>query len=220
MSIIGAAALFPRDALTSLFTGSSDAFPDSTVSYSGRHNHRGPATRVDLSDKVKGILARANTDQDVADRLKAFVEAHRIDTTNGSAQDTSSDQGSSTDIDQAFEQLSGGGPAQDDSQPAQDGTPGEFSGFSSLEANLAVQAYRRGHREYITFSESELAATSVAASSNAGAVSATSTGTHTQSVTFAIDLRTGAVSVSQSESTSVSTTVQIQQPNASFSAFA
>jgi hypothetical protein len=216
MSIIGAAALFPRDALTSLFTGSSDAFPDSTVPYSGRHNHRGPATRVDLSDKVKGILARANTDQDVADRLKAFVEAHRIDTTNGSAQDTSSDQGSSTDIDQAFEQLSGGGPAQDDSQPA----PGEFSGFSSLEANLAVQAYRRGHREYITFSESELAATSVAASSNAGAVSATSTGTHTQSVTFAIDLRTGAVSVSQSESTSVSTTVQIQQPNASFSAFA
>jgi hypothetical protein len=173
---------------------------------------------------VKGILARASSDQDVADRLKAYVEAHRIDISDGPTQDSSSsDQNPSTDINQAFEQLSGGSPAADDSQdsqPAQGGATGAFSGLSSFESNVAVQAYRRGNKEYITFSESEIAATSVNASSGAGAVSATSAGTHTQSVTFAIDFRTGAVSVSQSEATSVSTSVQIQQPTPSFSTFA
>jgi hypothetical protein len=219
MSIIGAAALFPRDVPTSLFTGSSDALPVSATPSARHHNHRAPATRVDLSDKVKDILARANTDQDVADRLKAFVDSHRRD---GSALDASSSD-LSTDINKAFEQLSGGSPAADDaqdSQSAQDGTTGSFSGFSSREANVAVQAYRRGSKEYITFSESEVAATSVAASSEAGAVSATSAATHTASVTFAIDFRTGAISIAASESTSVSTAVRIDQPSSSFSAFA
>jgi hypothetical protein len=219
MSIIGAAALFPRDVPTSLFTGASDARPVSTIPSSGPHNHRAPATRIDLSDKMKDILARANTDQDVADRLKAFVKSHRRD---GSAQEASPSD-LSTDINKAFEQLSGGSPAADDaqdSQSAQDGTTGSFSGFSSREANIAVQAYRRGNKEYITFSESEIAATSVSASSDAGAVSATSAATHTASLTFAIDFRTGAISIAASESTSVSTAVQIQQPISSFSTVA
>ena len=54
------------------------------------NNERDPATRVDLSDKVKDILARASNDQDVADRLKAFVESHRTNNNDGSAQDGSS----------------------------------------------------------------------------------------------------------------------------------
>jgi hypothetical protein len=225
MSSIGAAALFPRGVSASLFTGPSDALPASAIpsqassgpswgASRGHHHQRDPATRIDLSDKVKDILARAGTDQDVADRLKAFVESHRRD---GSAQDPSpSDASSSTDINQAFEQLTQGISAADDTQDPD----GASSGFSSREANLAVQAYRRGNKEYITFSESETAATSVSASSDAGSVSATSAATHTASLTFAIDFRTGAISIAASESTSVSTAVQIQQSTSSSSAFA
>jgi hypothetical protein len=207
--------------------GSSDALPASaSPSHAswGHHGHRDPATHVDLSDKVKGILARASTDQDAADRLKAFVQAHRINNGDGSARDnSSSDQGSSTDINQTFEQLSGGSPATDDSQGSDgtnSGNSATLSSFTNLEASVAVQAYRRGSKEYITFSESEVAATGVTASSDAGAVSATSTGTHTASLTFAIDFKTGAISIAASESTSVSTAVQIAQPNSSFSTFA
>jgi hypothetical protein len=233
MSSIGAAALFPRDVSASLFTGPSDALPASAIpsqassgsswgassgpswgASRGHHHQRDPATRIDLSDKVKDILARASTDQDVADRLKAFIESIRGD---GSAQDPSpSDASSSPDINQAFEQLTQGIAAADDTQDPD----GVSSGFSSREANLAVQAYRRGNKEYITFSESEIAATSVSASSDAGSVSATSAATHTASLTFAIDFRTGAISIAASESTSVSTAVQIQQPASSFSTFA
>lgn len=222
MSIVSAAALFPRDVPTSLF-GSFDAGSASTNPFqapSEHHgHHHGRATRVDLSDKVKDILARAGSDQDAADRLKAFLAAHRR---GGSVQDNSSSD-SSTDINEAFKRLTQGAPTTDGSQDpesAQDGTTSAFSASSSYEANVAVQAYRRGSKEYITLSESEIAATSVNTSSGAGTVSATSTGTHTQSVTFAIDFRTGAVSVSQSEYLSVSTAVQIAQTNPSFSAFA
>lgn len=223
MSIIGAAAPYRGDIPISPLADSADTRPASTIpspASSGRHERRDRATRIDLSDKVKSILARANSNRDVADRLKAFVRAHRIDIGDGSPQDTSSsDQGSNTDINRAFEQLSGGSQPADGSQDL-DGSfqvAGESAGFSSFGAEMAVQAYRRGNKEYITFSESEIAATSVTASSDAGEVSATSTGTHTQSLTFAFDFHTGAVSVAQSESTSVSTAVQIRQPTPSFS---
>jgi hypothetical protein len=38
----------------------------------------GPATFVDLSDNTKAVLARAKSDQVVADQLRAFVVAHRV----------------------------------------------------------------------------------------------------------------------------------------------
>jgi hypothetical protein len=44
----------------------------------------GPATNVSLSDHAKAVLARAKSDQVVATRLQAFVEAHR----NGRKGDT------------------------------------------------------------------------------------------------------------------------------------
>jgi hypothetical protein len=269
MSIIGAAAQYPGDVPRSPFAGSSDALPALGIraqdpwSNASSDGHRGPATRIDVSDKVKDILARASNDQDVADRLKAFVASHRIDT-DGSSQDGASSGHGRADVNKGFAQLSGRTSTSDDTgdyQPAQvarnfatglqadgytisaigrasdgsfqiaivgpDGTgfldrrfgaSGEFSGFSNLAPGQAAQEYQRGNKEYITFSESEAAATSVTASSNAGSVSATSSATHTASVTFVVDFSTGGISMLRSESTSVSTTVQINKPGSAFSA--
>jgi hypothetical protein len=216
---------------------------------------------------VKDILARASTDQNVADRLKALVQAHRTGGgQDSSASDTSSSsaQDKTTDVNKVFEQLSGGTPADDGSFApvevaknfatglkadgytisaigrASDGsfqveivgpngksfldrrfgTNGEFSSFSGITAGGAAQSYQRGNKEYITFSQSDSAAVSVAASSDAGALAATSTGTHTKSTTFVVDFSTGAISMMQAESLSVSTTAQASQPGSSFSAVA
>ena len=119
MSTIGTAASYASDISTLLLSGSADTQPPVTASSASASSAdassdptRNPATRVDLSDKIKGILARASTDQDVANRLQAFVESHRVRNTDGSAQDTSSsDKSSTTSVDQAFQQLSGGTPA-------------------------------------------------------------------------------------------------------------
>src|ERR1700753_890755 len=105
MSTIGTTASYATD-ISGLLSGSTDTpspVPASGASASGGADAasdptRDPATRVDLSDKIKGILARASTDQDVANRLKAFVEAHRANNTNrndnanGNAQSTASTQ--------------------------------------------------------------------------------------------------------------------------------
>ena len=120
MSTIGTTASYASD-ISALLFGSTDAQPPASTSASGTTDGtsdptRNPATRVDLSDKIKDILARASTDQDVANRLQAFVESRRAGNTDGSAQDTSSSsQSSTTSVDQAFQQLSGGTPADDDS---------------------------------------------------------------------------------------------------------
>jgi hypothetical protein len=136
MSAIGTAASYASD-ISTLVSGSSDtpspasassASPSGTADATSDPT-RNPATRVDLSDKIKGILARASTDQDVANRLKAFVEAHRANNSNGtgntngngqstgSAQDSSSSgQSSTTSVSEAFAQLSGGTQAPDGSQ--------------------------------------------------------------------------------------------------------
>jgi hypothetical protein len=275
MSIDGAASLYPGDIPTSPFSGWADALPALNVPARAASanpgpsdDHRAPATRIDLSDKVKDILARAGNDQDVADRLKAFVESHRTRNAGRSAHDNSapSSQSSGTDVNEGFAQLSGNGQAADDSQDYQPvevarnfatglkadgytisalgrandgsfqiaifgpggtsfldrrfGTSGEFSGFGNLGPGTAAQAYQRGNKEYITFSESQAAATSVTASSDAGSVSATSSATHTASVTFVVDFSTGGISMLRSESTSVSTAVQITQPGSAFSATA
>ena len=270
MSVIGAATPSASD-ISPLLANSSDASPEtgtpgSLTSDATGNSGRDPATRVDLSDKVKAILARASTDQDVADRLKAFVEAHGINNADGSAQDTSSSSGQSaeTDVNKGFEQLSGRTPADGDSdgpvQVAKNfatglnadgytisaiarasdgsyqvqivgpdgegfldrrfGTTGELSTFGGIGPGVVAQAYQRGNKEYITFSESEAAAVNVTAASDAGTVSATSTGTHTASTTFVVDFSTGAISMLQSESTSISTTAQISQPGSGSSTIA
>ena len=267
-STIGAVASYASD-ISALLSGSADTQPPASASASdvdaGSDPTRNPATRVDLSDKIKDILARASADQDVANRLQAFVESHRSGNTNGSGQGTSStSQSSTTSVDQAFQQLSGGTPADDGSDgPVQVGqnfasglkadgysisavarasdgsfqveimgpdgksfldrrfgTSGEFSTFSGIEPGGSAQSYQQGNTEYITFSQSAAAATSVSASSAAGSVSATSSGTRTDAVTFAVDFQTGAISMTQSESLSVSTAVQVSQPGSTFSTVA
>jgi hypothetical protein len=74
---------------------------------------RGPATDVVLSDKVKSILARATTDQDVAERLKAFVEAHRTggadETSKGS--DGAAADAKGNDVNETFKRLTAGSQA-------------------------------------------------------------------------------------------------------------
>ena len=76
---------------------------------------RGPATDVVLSDKVKSILARATTDQDVADRLKAFVEAHRTDGPDDTSKGNDGPDTKGNDVNEAFKRLTAGSQADDDS---------------------------------------------------------------------------------------------------------
>lgn len=163
---------------------------------------RGPATFVDLSDRVKYTLSRAISDRATADRLRAFVEQHGLSGANGSAQDTSpsSDQDAASDVTQAFEQLSGG--------------------TSGIGSSVSVQSDENDNKAYITFSDSEVAATNVTASSTAGIISTTSVGTHTGAVTFVVDFTTGEISMEQAESTSVATSVQIGSNQSTFSTLA
>ena len=273
MSTIGTAASYASDISTLLLSNSADTQAPATASGISADDTadansdpaRDPATRVDLSDKIKHILARASTDQDVANRLKAFVESHRSGNAQGNEQDTSSSGNcSTTDVNQAFEQLSGGTPADDGSDgPVQVGqnfatglkadgytisavarasdgsyqiaimgpdgesfldrrfgTSAEFSSFSGIGSGDSAQSYQQGNKEYITFSQNVVAATSVNVSSATGTVSATSSGTRTDEVTFEVDFDTGAISMTHSESLSVSTTAQISQPGSNFSTVA
>jgi hypothetical protein len=129
MSAIGSA--YASDISSLILSNSTDTQPAADVSGTSAQGAadtssdpaRDPATRVDLSHKIKAILARASTDQDVANRLKAFVESRRSGNTDGNGQDTSSSgQSSTTSVDQAFQQLSGGTPADDGSDgPSQVG---------------------------------------------------------------------------------------------------
>ena len=273
MSAVGTANSYASDISPLLIgnsSGSSQAAGASTAPGTADANSgsdRDPATRLDLSDRVKDILARASSDRDVADRLKAFVEQLRSSAANASAQNASpSGQGAASDVNQAFEQLSGGTQTANDFQngqpvqPAQNfatglkaddysisavgrasdgsyqieivgpdgtgfldrrfGTSDGFSTFSNLGPGTTAQEYQSGNKEYITFSQSEAAATSVTASSDAGTVSATSAATETGSVTFVVDFSTGAISMTQAESTSASTNVQISSPGSTFSTLA
>lgn len=125
MSTIGATVSYASDISALLLSGSTDTQPPASGSNASAPGNaddssdptRDTATRVDLSDKIKDILARASTDQDVANRLQAFVESRRSGNTDGGGQQdtSSSDQSSTTSVDQAFQQLSGGTPADDGS---------------------------------------------------------------------------------------------------------
>ena len=151
MSTIGTAASYASDLLALLFGHSSDAptptaaagSPASGTTDAGSDTSRDQATRVDLSDKVKDILARASTDQDVANRLKAFVESRHADNADGqndgSTQDApASDHSGATDVDQAFQQLNGG-------TPADDGSDGHGQGPVQVGQNFATGLQADGY---------------------------------------------------------------------------
>jgi hypothetical protein len=65
---------------------------------------RGLATNVQLSDKVKATLVQAETYQNVAERLQAFIEARHA----GGGGSPQAAAGPKTDVDKAFQALSGG----------------------------------------------------------------------------------------------------------------
>jgi hypothetical protein len=94
------AGLLPASTQPSSSTDSASSDASNTATGEGR----GPATDVQLSDKVKAILAEAKTDQSAAERLQAFVQSRRADKGEGAQ----ADAGSKTDIDKAFQQLTGG----------------------------------------------------------------------------------------------------------------
>lgn len=273
MSAIDAANSYASDLASLLFSGPSDSAPAASSngpdagsdagSDSTPASNNSPATRVDLSDKVKDILARASSDQVVADRFQAFVEQHRSNGTDGPSHGGRSRSHHHSDVNKGFAQLSGassGDDGSDDNAPVQVeqnfatglkadgytisavgrardgsfqiqivgpdgnsfldrrfGTSGEFSTFGGIGPGEAAQSYQRGNKEYITFSNSESATTSVTASSDAGFVSATSAATHNASITFVVDFSNGSISVAKSESTSVATTVQIGTPGSKLS---
>ena len=122
---------------------------------------RGPATLVNLSDGVKAVLAKANADQTVADRLQVFVESRRAGGSGASAatgdatSSTATDSGTSK-VDKAFEQLTAAGqqpvtigPAADPALTPAPVEPGKnFSNHSlidgfevSVEANASTGAF-------------------------------------------------------------------------------
>jgi hypothetical protein len=109
MSAIGSTNSYASDLPSLLFTHSSDSSQAASPGApdAGAGSSHGHATRIDLSDKIKHILARASSDQDVADRLKAFVESHRFNGTDSSAQDGSSSTAHGFDVNKGFAQLSG-----------------------------------------------------------------------------------------------------------------
>jgi hypothetical protein len=82
----------------------SDPAPSGTPSTTPGNN-RGPATHVQLSDEVKAILTKAKADQSAADRLQSFVLAQRT----GNTESSQANARPKTDIDKAFQRLSGGG---------------------------------------------------------------------------------------------------------------
>jgi hypothetical protein len=128
--------------LTDTPTSEAAAATSSQPSAPGSGSDYGPATSVQLSDKVKAILSKAKNDEAVAERLKAFVQAHR--TTAGGANSSSDGDASQTtthtvDVNLAFDQLTDSKAQQDASsadtfepvKPLHDFSNGvKFDGFT------------------------------------------------------------------------------------------
>lgn len=115
MSAIGTASLAGSN-FAGLIPGNtpSSSLTDPTssdASNTATGDSRGPATNVHLWDKVKAILVEAKTDQSVAERLQAFVQSRRAD----AGDNPKADAGAKTDIDQAFQRLTGSDAQADDS---------------------------------------------------------------------------------------------------------
>jgi hypothetical protein len=116
VSAIGATTSYASDISALLLSNSSDAStadPASPTTQSApasdpNSSDRGPATSVQLSDKVKAILAQASSDAVVAARLENFVQSQSTNsaaTSQSSDSDGSSSTTATTDVNQAFAQL-------------------------------------------------------------------------------------------------------------------
>ena len=130
-------------------TASTAAAPPAT---DAEGTDRGPATNVQLSDKVKAILAKASTDAAVAARLQSFVQDHRTTgaATASSGDDSSSSTTQTANVDQAFAQLTDSSAQQADTEnsgpitAAHDFSNGvKFDGFTvGVMASAETGSYR------------------------------------------------------------------------------
>ncbi|HWZ08897.1 MAG TPA: hypothetical protein VNY53_18545 [Bradyrhizobium sp.] len=140
------AGLLPANTQPSSSVDSASSDASNTVTGEGR----GPATDVQLSDKVKAILAEAKTDQSVAERLQAFVQSRRADKGEGAQ----ADAGSKTDIDKAFQQLTGGNTQVVDGtqtpSPAQSPAPSPVPSPVEPAVNFSDQAQIAGFSVAVT----------------------------------------------------------------------
>jgi hypothetical protein len=82
------------DALAGLISGGSGLTPSATdtnpasSSAATSTGDVGPATLVTLSDQAKAAAAKADSDQAAAERLQAYVEAHRVNANKQTATDS------------------------------------------------------------------------------------------------------------------------------------
>jgi hypothetical protein len=124
---------------------SSSADPASSdASNTATGDSHGPATDVQLSDKVKAILAQARTEQSVAERLQAFVQSRRADNGDGAQADAE------TDIDKAFQQLTGGNAQAADGTQTPSPVPGPVPSPVEPAINFADQAQIGGFSVAVT----------------------------------------------------------------------
>ena len=118
MSAIGTATSYASDISSLLLSSSSDtsttagpptAAPPTASAPASDSNDRGPATSLQLSDKVKSILAQASSDAVVAERLQAFVQSRHTGggSSDGSSDGSSTSQSATIDVNQSFAELSG-----------------------------------------------------------------------------------------------------------------
>lgn len=118
MGAIGMATSYASDISSLLLSDSSDASAttDSSTTAapaapdpSSDGSERGPATNVQLSDKVKSILAQANSDAVVAQRLQTFVQSRETgsSSSDGSSNSSATSESTTIDVNESFAELSG-----------------------------------------------------------------------------------------------------------------
>jgi hypothetical protein len=125
-------------------TGAAPAQPSPSKAATSDH---GAATKVQLSDQVKAILFKAESDQAAADRLQAFVTSRHGGATGSSTATTSGV--AKMDITRTFEKLSASSTATTDTEAAVSFGPthnfltqAQFGGFSaSVHANAQDGSY-------------------------------------------------------------------------------
>jgi hypothetical protein len=120
----------------------TEAAPSQPSAGKAAASDHGPATTVQLSDDVKAILAKAQSDQAAADRLQSFVASRRGNV--GTTPAATTGAASKNDIDKTFQQLTSASSAStDDSNELTPVEPthsfsnvAQFAGFAaSVHAN-------------------------------------------------------------------------------------
>ena len=149
MSAIGTATSYASDISALLLSNSSDASSSDSASPTTpsapasdpNSSDRGAATSVQISDKVKAILAQASSDAVVAARLENFVQSQRTgdaSTASSSNNDSSQSTTQTTDVNQAFAQLTGSS-----TQPAAD-SPGPVEATHDFSNGVKFGGYTLG----------------------------------------------------------------------------